>query len=336
MAMLRILCVEDELALLHDMAEELQSAGYEVLTATQVAEAIKVLEHEAPDLILCDVMLPGGQDGYDLHRYVREERPDLDNVPLLFLTALGHRDAMLKGLTQGVDDYLLKPIDYDLLLAVIAGRLAQVRRLTASHGEGNALASFQELFAQLPGAVLLCDDKGHLLYANSAAKRLAEQGIWHASSQGQLQWPGIVPASVKALRECMQHVHEPEEAFKPCLALKCAQGDESLLASLIRLDIPGVGQERHVAMFLASAQARPLPNEEALRMMFSLTQTEAKITLLLAQGLRPEAIAQLLQVSNSTVAFHLRNVYVKTGRRRQSDVVALVLTAGWVLPESAS
>ncbi len=339
---LKILCVEDEVSLLSDMTEELTAAGYEVLPAADVSTAISLLTQHRPALILCDVMLPGGYDGYDLHQYVRQQRADLDSIPFLFLTALGHRDAVLKGHREGVDDYLIKPIDYDLLLATIASRLAQFKRLNQGQDNQHAVlrGGLQELFTHLPGAVLLCDEQGVLLFANAPADRLAqEQDVWRRAPDGTVTWPKLRADSRIALREWFAKACDSDTSALQRLALEHSSDQSVILASLVRLDVPArlgdSDKEACLAIFLASAQMGSLPSEDALRMMYSLTPTEAKVALLLAQGLRPEAIAELLQVSASGVAFHLRNIYAKTGRARQADVVALVLSAGWMLHEKA-
>ena len=64
----------------------------------------------------------------------------------------------------------------------------------------------------------------------------------------------------------------------------------------------------------------------ALRQLFDLTPTEANVARLVAQGLRRDQVAARLGVSPNTVAFHLRNVFDKTGTRRQADLMALILS----------
>src|SRR5690606_40883137 len=59
----------------------------------------------------------------------RGTRPDLADVPLVFLTALGGRDHIINGKRAGADDYLVKPIDFDLMLATIEARLGQIERI---------------------------------------------------------------------------------------------------------------------------------------------------------------------------------------------------------------
>ena len=124
----KILCVEDEELLLADIAEELQDEGYEVLTATNGKEAIELLKYETVDLVLCDIMMPL-IDGPTTLKLVRERLPQHDEIPFIFLTAKATREDILAGKKMGVDDYLTKPIDYDLLLATIQTRLSQVTRI---------------------------------------------------------------------------------------------------------------------------------------------------------------------------------------------------------------
>ena len=123
-----ILCVEDEELLLADISEELEDAGYKTLKATNGKEAIEILKYEIVDLVLCDIMMPL-IDGPTTLKLVRERLPQHDEVPFIFLTAKATREDILAGKKMGVDDYLTKPIDYDLLLATIEARLSQVTRI---------------------------------------------------------------------------------------------------------------------------------------------------------------------------------------------------------------
>nr|WP_321455268.1 response regulator [uncultured Cohaesibacter sp.] len=124
----KILCIEDEALLLEDIVEELQDAGYKTLKAANGKDAIEILKYQAVDLILCDIMMPL-IDGPTTLKLIRERLPQHDEVPFIFLTAKSTREDILVGKKMGVDDYLTKPIDYDLLLATIKARLEQVHRI---------------------------------------------------------------------------------------------------------------------------------------------------------------------------------------------------------------
>src|SRR5690606_6808851 len=107
-----ILVVEDEQALRCDIVEELQEAGYRTLAAKDGEEALHLLAETTPDLLLCDITMPG-LDGYDVLRRFRAQRPDLSATPFVFLTALSEPREVIEGKLQGADDYLVKPVDYD-------------------------------------------------------------------------------------------------------------------------------------------------------------------------------------------------------------------------------
>ena len=125
---INILCVEDEELLLGDLVGELEDAGYGVTAARSGREALELLHTMKPDLILCDVMMPE-MDGPTLLKVIRQQLPALDQVPFIFLTARSAREDVISGRKLGADDYLTKPVDYDMLLATIETRIAGVRRM---------------------------------------------------------------------------------------------------------------------------------------------------------------------------------------------------------------
>ncbi|UFQ97182.1 response regulator [Pseudomonas wenzhouensis] len=336
----RVLCIEDERLLLDDLHDELRAAGYEVSVAESAQRAFEQLDAFTPDLILCDVMLGGDDaaDGYAVLRHVREQRPDLAITPFIFLTALGERDDLLQAKLQGVDDYLVKPVDYDLLLATLAARLQQVDRLkgTRRNSRDEQAERLRSVLSQLPGAVLLCDGHGQLLYANQRSQHLLqEQALWRVNSAGTVIWPHAMAESVRQLHLNLQQMSaEPGEARR-VQTLEMRNSGDNALVSLIKIDCRDAATDaagQLFVLFICNAQSRPVPDEEALRMLFGLTRTEAKVARLLALGKRSEEVAETLFVSATTVAFHLRNLFQKTGVSRQSDLVALVLAAGWTLP----
>ncbi|HBB77316.1 MAG TPA: DNA-binding response regulator [Pseudomonas sp.] len=337
----RVLCIEDELTLLADLEEELCAAGYEVRSASSVMQALTVLSDFTPDLVLCDVMLGGDDqpDGYALHQHIRQQRPDLAATPFILLTALGQRSDLLQAKRLGIDDYLVKPVDYDLLLATIAARLASVGRVRGSqaYSHEELLGRMREVFAQLPGAVLLCDGESNLLHANHQAQALMqEHGLWRVDTQGRLGWPYALPAALQTLKRNIAEMSQYAVGARRVQTMEMRRASDAVLLGLLKLDGGEQAQAPQLfALFVCSAQSRPVPEVEALRLLFGLTRSEARVARLLAQGIRSEAVAEELGVSVATVNFHLRNLFQKTGVTRQSELVAQVLAAGWALPEMA-
>lgn len=199
-----ILCVEDEDELRRDISDELAEAGYGVIEARNGEEALAALSKTRPDLILCDISMPG-LDGYGVLKAVQAERPDHADIPFVFLSALGDPREVVAGKRLGADDYLVKPIDYDLLLATIDARLRQIAR------------------------------------------------------------------------------------------------------------------------FRSTQEVRPVADVAAWSATFRLTPAEKRVAHALTEGKALTQIADGLGVSRTTIAFHIRNIFQKTGTERQAELVALLL-----------
>jgi PleD family two-component response regulator len=103
-----ILVVDDE-AINIDLLLDTFEVDYEVLAATDGKTALETAQRERPDLILLDVMMPG-IDGYEVCRRLKGNR-ETQNIPVIFVTALGGGTDEIRGLELGARDYLAKPID---------------------------------------------------------------------------------------------------------------------------------------------------------------------------------------------------------------------------------
>ena len=105
--------VDDEPRLVRLVHQVLTAVGYKVLSAGDGQEALETLAVEQPDLILLDILLPGGMDGYEICSRVRE----FSAVPIIMLTAKAQEVDMLHGFDVGADDYLTKPFSAKELIA---------------------------------------------------------------------------------------------------------------------------------------------------------------------------------------------------------------------------
>jgi DNA-binding NarL/FixJ family response regulator len=97
--------------------------GHCVLTPADGSEGLRLARHERPDLVLCDIMLPG-MDGLEILARLRAEAATAA-LPFIFLTAKGTAPDIRAGMTRGADDYLPKPIARTDLLNAIRARLAR-------------------------------------------------------------------------------------------------------------------------------------------------------------------------------------------------------------------
>jgi diguanylate cyclase (GGDEF)-like protein len=124
----RVLSVEDDPDQAAFLRTVLESGGYEVRVVSDPAEFEAVLIAFRPDLILMDVLLPGGVDGYALARFVRQDER-YATLPILFLTAQRQAQAQIEALRAGGDDHLVKPVSPGLLLTTVAARIERARFL---------------------------------------------------------------------------------------------------------------------------------------------------------------------------------------------------------------
>jgi DNA-binding response OmpR family regulator len=122
--MSRILIIEDDLAILRGLKDNLEYESYVVLTATDGDEGYCLIREKKPDLIILDLMLPK-MSGYELCQKVRKEGI---NTPILMLTARSEEVDRVLGLDLGADDYVTKPFSVAELSARIRAILRRMRK----------------------------------------------------------------------------------------------------------------------------------------------------------------------------------------------------------------
>jgi len=107
--------------MLRNLLTILTMEGFEAVGARNGEEGVETALRELPDLVICDVMMPGF-DGYEVLTRLRAN-PSTVDIPLIFLTARGEREDVRAGMNLGADDYLCKPCPTEELLSAIQARL---------------------------------------------------------------------------------------------------------------------------------------------------------------------------------------------------------------------
>jgi DNA-binding NarL/FixJ family response regulator len=123
----KILCIEDDSSVAAMIAEELADLGFDVVEAHDGHEGLVAILKLMPDLVLCDISLPV-MSGFEVLERLNALAPRLGRIPFVFLTALADRESELRARRLGADDYVTKPIDFDMLGMIINARLAGVAR----------------------------------------------------------------------------------------------------------------------------------------------------------------------------------------------------------------
>lgn len=119
--MTTILLIEDNASMRRNITQILTIEGYRVQAAADGETGVKLMREESPDLVICDIMMPG-MDGYDVLAAMRADAA-LASVPFIFLTARGSMPDLRAGMSLGADDYLAKPVSSADLLKAVRARL---------------------------------------------------------------------------------------------------------------------------------------------------------------------------------------------------------------------
>lgn len=332
----RVLCVEDETDLRSDICEELVSAGYEVVEAGTGQEALALLQENHFDLVLCDITMPR-MSGLELLRQVRRE-PGLADLPFIFLTALAGRQDIIAGKEAGVDDYLTKPIDFDLMLITVAARLDQVARIKGArsndgaenHNLRAALLGADEALNRIAVGVFLIDVDRKVLFRNRRADELLEEadGIT-LGREGVLR--GERPQQTQALRDIIEATisrgASGSRQSSDAVALTRESGRRALIAVACPLGRgPAVAGEPAVGLFVTDPEWRSSDAAQAVAQLYSLSPAETRLALALVRGQRLDEIADEFGLSRNTVSYTLKNLFRKTETDRQADLISLFLS----------
>jgi two-component system alkaline phosphatase synthesis response regulator PhoP len=160
----RVMIVDDEPDILEIISYNLIKEGYEIQTAKNGIEALDLIGHFKPDLVILDIMMPK-MSGVEVCKILRS-KPEYNDTLIIFLTALSDETSQIKGLETGADDYVSKPISPKVLVSRVN---AIFRRLNKEEGKtiklGNMVIDPERFIVILNGTdIVLAKKEFELLY----------------------------------------------------------------------------------------------------------------------------------------------------------------------------
>ncbi len=141
--MKKIVFIEDNTDIRETTKEILELADYEVSVAENGLIGVDLVKESQPDLIICDIMMPG-LDGYGVLK-ILNKYPETASIPFIFLTAKTEKQDIRKGMNLGADDYIVKPFSETDLLDAIETRLQRKEKLKKA-ADGNSLEDLNSFF----------------------------------------------------------------------------------------------------------------------------------------------------------------------------------------------
>jgi two-component system, sensor histidine kinase and response regulator len=262
-----VLTIDDNDSIRRNVQDILSVEGFEVLTADNGSDGIAMANSHLPDLVLCDITMPG-IDGYEVLRRLREEE-STTTIPFVFLTALDTRDDIRKGMGIGGDDYLTKPFTVEELLTAVKSRLDRSAEYAApfqTRAEALAKALPHELRTSL--TVIL-----------GFSEILADR---EADIDDELRTEGI-----EAIRKSARKIGRMVENFLMFASLEEQTRDRSKIEPLSQVDLPemvagavrdlcaATNRESDLQVLVTPGKSR-LPKKAFLKMIHELLDNAVK------------------------------------------------------------
>lgn len=290
-----VLVVDDEPDSLRMLTAALEGAELSVLVATSGQAALDLLGHILPDLILMDAVMPG-IDGFETTARIKA-RPELANVPVIFMTGLTESEHVVEAFEVGGTDYVRKPVNLMELIARVRVHMAQSRAMHASVASLDATGRLM-MATDAQGRMLWCTPR-----AEQAMARLVPD--WNRETG--------LPPSVSLLVERLL-----QRGGKPGSSVKGEFGESSL-------ELLVIAHYRENEVLIRLNEISHEQNVAKLRDSLDLTQREAEVLLWVGYGKASNDISDVLDISPRTVQKHLERIYVKLGVEKRSAAAAIAI-----------
>ncbi|OYX93031.1 MAG: DNA-binding response regulator [Novosphingobium sp. 35-62-5] len=291
-----VLVVDDNPESLHFLIDTIERAGMTVLIATNGNDALELLEHAAPDLILIDAIMPG-LDGFDTTRAIKKQ-PRLADIPVIFMTGLTESEHVIEGFEVGGVDYLRKPVNVHELLARVRVHIGHARAMQAGAAGLDATGRL----------MMATDTQGKLLWCTP----MAEQAIMRICPDWNRE-RGVMP---DAMRTPVSRLLGRNEIGA---SARIEEQGENALELVI------IAHYRDNEVLIRLNELNPRADVSRLQQRLSLTDREAEVLLWISYGKSNGMISEVLAISPRTVQKHLERIYEKLGVETRAAAAAVAI-----------
>lgn len=318
-----VLIVDDVVANLNLLIDQLLLHGYQVRVAESGESALKRIQTQRPDIVLLDVLLPG-VDGFEICRRLKAD-PSLASIPVIFLTALTERVDKVQGFEAGGVDYMTKPLDTtEVLLRVRTHlELAQLRRELTQTNQGlevRVATRTLELQEEVTRRARSEEEKGVLLDLLRRQSDQLQTLINHVLSNSLQRRATLADDLLRRADEdlgtadrVVAELYERTNRAEVKNGLQQIESQISLSRQLLRQAIESV-EER--AREESDIQANPL---------LTLSEREREVLMLLVNDYGIEEIAGMMQVTGSTVRTYRYRILQKLDVKDNAGLLRFAL-----------
>lgn len=344
----RILVIDDETNIRENVIEYLDAMGFSVAGAKDGVDAVQKAIIMKPDLIICDINLPG-MSGYEVLSTL-EDIPVTSGIPFIFVSAKSQINDIRTGMNLGADDYITKPFKLNDLLTSVNKRFEKHDKL-ASHNEEkfkalvstpyvgvfllflNRFTFVNQRFAEITG----CEENSLLqdkidVFGLSKKEELIENfekiqlgvipffkvDICLSSASGGFDNYYLYVRCIK---------YKGKSAAIGCLLPQEEKGQDDKVANKA-LHVMTDADEHTKEEFNEFLNHKNRLKQKKERLMFELTSREKEILALICEGLSDAQIADKLFISPRTVNNHRNNLLQKTGANNAASLVAFAYQHG--------
>lgn len=325
--------IEDDKTLLENTATFLQMKEYEVFTARSGREGIDAALQQMPDLIICDIMMPG-LDGYEVLKTLRNISHTAV-TPFIFLTAKAEKPDFRKGMQLGADDYISKPFDFNDLVNAIEMRLEKAETLIQTGAE-----HYLSIIDQSPMAIFIYLNNMFFLTNNRLREILGyDKEELEKMNVTDLVDPPDLDQFIHEVSERLEEKHKPaacyikmrNKAQEPVpLSLMMTPFRVKLSTALLCFASEKQPDDPGKENSFAEDAARHLAKSRYFESKYmagsvKLSVRELEVLSQLSHGLNTAEIADKLFISPRTVEFHRANLLSKTGCKNMIELVTFAI-----------
>jgi DNA-binding NarL/FixJ family response regulator len=281
------LVVDDDIKNIGVLNQLLDDEGFAVLVALEGQQALTITQNIIPDIILMDAKMPI-MDGFEACKQLKSN-PDLEHIPVIFMTGLSDTEHVIKGFEAGGTDYITKPVNHNELLVRMNAHLANAK-LTMSAREA-------------------LDASGHYLFA--------------AQSSGVIRWATPHAYQIFELLGINDELNEQALAKKIHRLIELKSNKAVQFSNnQADVEIRFVDQINKHDYLLRIVDLQGDSDSEILKKAFLLTDRESEVLLWISQGKTNREIGMILTMSPRTVNKHLEQIYKKLGVENRTTAAA--------------